>query len=149
MKKIIKNPRKGVTLVELIVALSVIAIITVAAISLIHSAVKIEAKAASIIEANNTAESIVEVFRFTDYKEDFENLGKLLDDSFGGLDLGIENEISYIIDRNSYYIYITYYYLSENVNDIEKYRGYKIEIEACHKDGAKIYNEKITFIKGQ
>ena len=66
MNKIIKNPRKGVTIVELVIALSVIAIISVAAISMLHTAIKIEVRSASIIEANNTAESIVEIFRFTD-----------------------------------------------------------------------------------
>ena len=148
MNKIIKNPRKGVTLVELVIALSVIAIISVAAISMLHTAVKIEVRAASIIEANNTAESIVEIFRFTDYDDEFESLTLSLDNSFGSIDWDNEEENvnSYIIDRGSYHIEITYYYIEETV---KKYRGYKIEIEAFHKDGAPIYNEKITFIKGQ
>ena len=155
MNKIIKNPRKGVTLVELVIALSVIAIISVAAISMLHTAVKIEVRAASIIEANNTAESIVEIFRFTDYDDEFESLTKSLDNSFGSIDWDNEkeNENSYIIDRGSYHIEITYYYIEETVKendlDVKKNRGYKIEIEAFHKDGAPIYNEIITFIKGQ
>lgn len=154
MKKIINNPRKGVTLVELIVALSIVAIITVTSISIIHSAIKVEIRAASIIEANNTAESIVEIFRFTDCKEEFEKLGKLLDESFDDIDLldgslveddqESKKEISYIIDRNTYYIMITYYFYEKEIN-----QGYKIEIDAYHSDGAQIYNKTIIFIKGQ
>ena len=52
----------------------------------------------------------------------------------------------YTINKGAYSICINYYYIvtPENIN-----QGYEIEIEAFHKDGAPIYNEIITFIKGQ
>lgn len=158
MIKTIKNPRKGVTLIELVIALSVIFIITVAAISIIHSAIKIEVRAASIIEANNTAESIVEIFRYSEDNEEF----KLLCDSF--FDVVVEKDdliynhyenieedneylTEYMIDKGAYSIYIYYYYAKPVVNNPNY--GYKIEIDAYHEDGTQIYNETITFIKGQ
>ena len=157
MRNFIKNPRKGITLIELVIALSVVAIIIVAAISIIHSAIKIEVRAASIIEANKTAESITEIFNFSNYMDEFEELCELLDESFGNVDMDDEYEDEngklYIIDRGTYHIEINYYYLKESINEndeiIEKNRGYKIEINAFHSDGTQIYNEIITFIKGQ
>lgn len=152
MIKTIKSPRKGVTIIELVIALSVIFIITVAAISIIHSAIKIEVRAASIIEANNTAESIVEIFRYSKDSDDFLELGGLLDNSFSVYSDN-ENEKIYEITRGAYYIDIKCYYTKVIVNieneDVEKYLGYKIEIDAYHEDGTQIYNETITFIKGQ
>ena len=155
MNKVTNNPRKGITIIELVIALSVIVIITVAAISIVHSAIKIEIRASSIIEANNTAESIVEIFRFSNYQDEFEQLGESLDESFGDVNMGNENENVelYVISRGTYSIFITYYYVTETVNEneqsVEKKRGYKIEIDASHIDGKQIYNETITFIKGQ
>ena len=73
MKNIIKNSRKGVSLVELVIALAVIMIITAASISMIHSSIKIEVRAASIIEANNAAESIVEMYRFSNNFDETNN----------------------------------------------------------------------------
>lgn len=158
MHKIIKNPRKGVTLIELVIALSVIAIITTVAISMIHSAIKIEVRAASIIEANNTAESIVEMFR---YSEDSEEFGLLCNSFF--IEEVVENELTfnheanneedneyltrYMIDKGAYSIYIYYYYTKPIENNPNK--GYKIEIDANHADGTQIYKETITFIKEQ
>ena len=157
MKKIIKNPRKGVTWVELVIALSVIAIISVAAISMLHTAVKIEVRAASIIEANNTAESIVEMFRFTEDNVEFEKLcDYFFSETITKEELIRENEennaedneylFKYTINKGAYSICINYYYIvtPENIN-----QGYEIEIDAYHSDNKQIYNGTITFIKGQ
>ena len=157
MNKIIKNPRKGVTIVELVIALSVIAIISVAAISMLHTAVKIEVRAASIIEANNTAESIVEMFRFTEDNEEFEKLcNYFFSETITKEELIRENEennnedneylFKYTINKGAYSICINYYYIvtPENIN-----QGYEIEIDAYHSDNKQIYNGTITFIKGQ
>ena len=139
MKKIIKNPRKGVSLVELVIALTIIMIVSIASISLIHSAIKIEVRATAIIEANKTAESIIETYRYSNFFETdnekklkFENIL----DKFG--ELSVENKEGYIlytIDRGAYRIDIKYY-----TNEIE--------INAIYSDGTDIYKEPIKYIKG-
>ena len=146
MKNIIKNSRKGVSLVELVIALAVIMIITAASISMIHSSIKIEVRAASIIEANNAAESIVEMYRFSNNFIDNEQ-GKF--EELLGKFIGInekkekENVIDdesnkdlYILNKGAYNIKI-YYYTD------------KIEINAFHSDDTQIYNEPIIIFKGK
>lgn len=155
MKKNIRNPRKGVTLVELIVALSIITIITVASITMMHSSIKIEARAASIIEANKTVESIIEIYRFSDTEEQFKELCELFDESFDSSneteykDSENEKYKEFNFNRGAYNIYIKYYKPYEvTTNDVTTRYGNKIEIYAKHSDGKEIYNEKIVFIKG-
>lgn len=144
MKNIIKNSRKGVSLVELVIALAVIMIITAASISMIHSSIKIEVRAASIIEANNAAESIVEMYRFSNNfvdneKEKFESL---LVKFNNGNDIEEKEKDAnqdfdlYILNKGAYNIKINYY------TD-------KIEINAFHSDDTQIYNEPIIIFKGK
>lgn len=150
MKKIIKNPRKGVTIVELIIALSIISIVTVAAITMMNSSIKIETRAASIIEANKTAESIVEIFRYSDNETEFENLCKeffqiseLPESSFDN-----KQYKRYTINRGGYSIIIDYYYTIHTISENEEINiGCKIKIDAKRSDGKTIY-EDILFIKG-
>jgi len=140
MKKIVKNTRKGVSIVELVIALSVIMIVTVAAISMLHTAIKIETKSASIIEANNTAESIIEIYRYSQKMDDEEECEDIFKDMLGSLsDNGIDDSQEgdgykpYVLDRGAYNITIKYY-------------TYKIEINASFKDGTEIY-KNITYYK--
>ena len=160
MKKNIKNPRKGVTLVELMIALSIISIITIASISMMNSSIKIEVRASSVIEANKTVESIVEIFRYSDEEEEFEGLCK---DFFNinvlpETSVTIKNKLDddsddeyykqYTINRGGYSITIDYYYRIHTLSENEKINiGCKIEIAAKHSDGKKIYTD-IIFIKG-
>ena len=136
MKKIIRNPRKGVTLVELVIALSVISIITIAAISMLHTSIKIEVKSAAIIEANNTVESIVEAFDYSDDADEFLEILKELNNKWE-FSPGIPEESQvpqYVLNQGTYIITIDY---TDN----------KIEINAIYSDGQKIY-ENITYFKG-
>ena len=135
MKKIIRNPRKGVTLVELVIALSVISIITVAAISMLHSTIKIEVKSAAIIEANNTVESIVEAFNYAENKDEFSSI---ISNLHGQIQIPVGNEGEYKIDRGTYEINIIYTY-TDNYS--------KIEINAIYSDGYEIYKD-VTYFKG-
>lgn len=145
MKNIIKNSRKGVSLVELVIALAVIMIITAASISMIHSSIKIEVRAASIIEANNAAESIVEMYRFSNNfvdneKEKFESLLVKFNNGNDIKEKEISEEnitiVEYTINKGAYNIKINYY------TD-------KIEINAFHSDDTQIYNEPIIIFKGK
>ena len=150
MKKIIKNPRKGVTLVELIIALSIISIVTVASITMMNSSIKIETRAASIIEANKTVESIVEIFRYSDNEDDFESLCKEFFDINNLPESSFDDKHykRYTINRGGYSIIIDYYYTIHTIpENEEKNIGYKIKIAAKRSDGKTRYTD-IIFIKG-
>lgn len=146
MKKIINNPRKGVTLAELIVALAIIMIVTLASITMMHSSIKIEVRASAIIEANKSVETIVECFEFSSDASEFETLLE----SIEGYDitpvtediLDSENNPTgkqytiYTLERGSYSITIKH---DTSIN--------KIEINATYSDGKDIY-KGITYNKG-
>ena len=144
MKKIINNPRKGVTLAELIVALAIIMIVTLASITMMHSSIKIEVRASAIIEANKSVETIVECFEFSSNDSEFETLLE----SIEGYDitpvteeiLDSENNPTgytiYTLERGSYSITIKH---DTSIN--------KIEINATYSDGKDIY-KGITYNKG-
>lgn len=149
MKRIINNPRKGVTLAELIVALAIIMIVTIASITMMHSSIKIEVRASAIIEANKSVETIVECFEFSN--EDVEGLKfETLLESIEGYDitpvfediLDSENNPTgkqytiYTLERGSYSITIKH---DTSIN--------KIEINATYSDGKDIY-KGITYNKG-
>ena len=131
MKKIIRNPRKGITLMELVIALSVIMIITIASISMLQTTIKIEVRAAAIIEANNSVETIVECFNYAYDNNEFKGLVAKLHGSHNN-DGG-----KHIIDRGSYTISIEY-------TDETEYS--KIEISAIYGEDFVIY-ENITYHK--
>lgn len=145
MKRIIINPRKGVTLAELIVALAIIMIVTLASITMMHSSIKIEVRASAIIEANKSVETIVECFEFSN--EDVEGLKfETLLESIEGYDITPEEILDsennptgytiYTLERGSYSITIKH---DTNIN--------KIEINATYSDGKDIY-KGITYNKG-
>lgn len=148
MKNIIKNSRKGVSLVELVIALAVIMIITAASISMIHSSIKIEVRAASIIEANNAAESIVEMYRFSNNFDETNNYNQEKFEELLGKFIGINGKKGKEINNDSqeYDLYI----LNKGAYNIKiNYYTDKIEINAFHSDDTQIYNEPIIIFKGK
>ena len=72
MIKTVKS-RRGISMVEVVVALTVIVIVSAAALSLITAHTHLEARTAQTIEATNIAENAVECFRFDSTEEDFKN----------------------------------------------------------------------------
>ena len=62
MKK--KNSRRGFSVAEVIVALTVIVIISASALVLIGAQIRADAKAASTVAATNMAENAIECFRY-------------------------------------------------------------------------------------
>lgn len=135
MKRIINNPRKGVTLAELIVALAIIMIVTLASITMMHSSIKIEVRASAIIEANKSVETIVECFEFSSNDSEFETLLESIKD--GNLTSTESDDIiTYTLERGAYSITIEH---DTSIN--------KIEINATYSDGKDIYKE-ITYYKG-
>lgn len=68
MKKILLS-RRGVSLVEVVVALVVISVISAATMSVLMNAVTQENKSAITLEVKNTAENAIACFRFADGEE--------------------------------------------------------------------------------
>lgn len=63
MKENIRS-RKGISMVEVVVALVVITIISLATLSVVFVSAKVEAKTVVAMEVRNSAENAVECFRF-------------------------------------------------------------------------------------
>ena len=72
MIKTVKS-RRGISMVEVVVALTVIVIVSAAALSLVTAHTHLEARTAQTIEATNIAENAVECFRFDSTKEGFKD----------------------------------------------------------------------------
>lgn len=147
MRRIIKNTRKGVTIMEMVIALTVITIISGAALSIILSSIKVESRSAQIVEVTNLVESSIECFQYSDNDNEFLDLLHKIDEKFTKTIVYIntenneneeEKEIDYIV-----------YALIDGVKIIQiKYNkeGNEIEIDA-RLDGEPIY-EGMKYKKG-
>ena len=82
------HSRRGVGLVEVIVALAIIVIVSASAVTLITSHVKLEASTVATVEAASIAENAVECYRYGGYA-DVEGLYSALEDVYSGM---IENK---------------------------------------------------------
>ena len=69
MEKNIRS-RKGISMVEVVVALVVITIISLATLSVVFVSAKVEAKTFVAMEVRNSAENAVECFRFANGDKD-------------------------------------------------------------------------------
>ena len=58
------SSRRGFTVLEVVIALTVITIVSASAFALIHSHLKLEKQSVQSIEATNIAENAIECFRF-------------------------------------------------------------------------------------
>ena len=133
-----RNSRKGVTILEMIIALTVITIISGIALSMAMTAVEVENKSQAGIEMTSRIESIVECFQFSDTQEMFEELIKKLEKSEDAFEAGTSDNDNIskvlVLDKGNYKIAIKIY------NDFKK-----IEINANLKgDDNKTY----TYYKG-
>ena len=147
MRRIIKNTCKGVTIMEMVIALTVITIISGAALSIILSSIKVESRSAQIVEVTNLVESSIECFQYSDNENKFLDLLHKIDEKFTKTIVYIntenneneeEKEINYIV-----------YALIDGVKIIQiKYNkeGNEIEIDA-RLDGEPIY-EGMKYKKG-
>lgn len=105
--------RKGFSLVEVIVALAVIAIISTAAFSLVLSSAKLEADAVRTTAVSAAADDVLDCFRYADSNEEFfAAICKL--DEYQTTDDG-----QYVLNKPSYTVYV-------NVDDDElSFNAYK------------------------
>lgn len=92
--------RKGFSLVEIIVALAVIAIISSAAFSLVLSSAKLEADAVRTTAVSAAADDVLDCFRYADSNEEFfAAICKL--DEYQTTDDG-----QYVLNKPNYTVYV-------------------------------------------
>ena len=65
------SSRRGFTVLEVVIALTVIVIVSASAFALIHSHIKLEQQSIQRIEATNIAENAIECFRFAKDEAEF------------------------------------------------------------------------------
>lgn len=150
MRNIIKNTRKGITIMEMVIALTVIAIISGAALSIILSSLKVESRSAQIVEVTNLVESSIECFQYSSSVSPFNNVEEdeyyqLLKKINNVVEKGVvDNNTNGIKDENDYIVYK----LVEGVKIIQifYYNENEVEIDA-YLDGELIYNN-VKYKKG-
>lgn len=73
MKKAYKNlkTKKGITIVEVVITLVLIAMVMASAISVIIMSIDIENNSATAVEMKNSAQNVLECFRFAESEEEF------------------------------------------------------------------------------
>lgn len=89
--------KKGMSLVEVVVALTVITIISAAALSLVISSARVDANSLSSTQIMMAAENALECFRFAQNDEDFTTLLKKTGDYSVIEGVCVMNEPSYVI----------------------------------------------------
>ena len=101
--------RRGVTLVEVVIALVVIGIISVATLTVIFSSVQIENKTVVAMDVRNQAENAIECFRFA--KGDREIFIACLNRTTVGDEPDFveaqDNSLVYVLDKGGYKTTIT------------------------------------------
>ena len=94
------SARKGVSLVEVVVALAVIAIISSAAFSLVLSSANLEADAVRTTAVSAAADDVLDCFRYADNNEEFfEAISKL--DEYRNMGDG-----QYVLNKPNYTVYV-------------------------------------------
>ena len=147
MRRIIKNTCKGVTIMEMVIALTVITIISGAALSIILSSIKVESRSAQIVEVTNLVESSIECFQYSDNENEYLELLKKIDANFSMIEKAEYNEENdEVLEEEIDVVYV----LIDGIKIIRiKYdkEGNKIEIDA-YLDGELIY-KNVKYKKGQ
>lgn len=107
------SARKGMSLVEVVVALAVIAIISSAAFSLVLSSANLEADAVRTTAVSAAADDVLDCFRYADDLEEFELAIKKLDEYQN------KGDGQYELNKPNYTVYV-------NVEDDElSFNAYK------------------------
>lgn len=93
--------RRGISLVEVAVALAVITIISAAALSLVISSAKVDANSLRTTQVMMHAENALECFRFADSKDDFLELMKKTGNYY-------DEDGRYLLSEKNYVVTVTY-----------------------------------------
>lgn len=127
MKKFVCNPRKGFSIVEVIIALVIITLVSTVVVSLVMSSNHIERNSMSVMNATNVTENVIECFRFVESKEEFDALLEKLDVEYE-YNLNSDNLDRYVIKDSNYKVIFVVNYVAD-----------EIEINTI-VDGEEIYN---------
>ena len=112
--------RRGISLVEVIVALAVITIISTAALSLVISSARVDANSLRSTQVTIAAENSLECYRFTESEEEFAALLEKTGDYKKVDDAYVLTEKAYVITVN--------------------YTNTKLTFSATDGDGEEIYS---------
>lgn len=127
MKKFVCNPRKGFSIMEVVVALVIITLVSTVVMTIIRSADKIERNTMSVMEATTITENVIECFRYADSKEEFDPLLQKFVDNYE-FDYSVDNLDRYVIYNGLYRITFVINYVAD-----------EIEIDTV-VDGKEIYS---------
>nr|MBE6545136.1 type II secretion system protein [Oscillospiraceae bacterium] len=131
-----KRASRGFTIVEVVVALTVIVIVSAAGMMMVQSQIKAEQKVAQTIEATNIAENAIECFRFAKNNEGSDGFEKTFEDTFGKTNYNLVTATEgkeYLVYESGLTVHIT---ITDN----------KIEISAVNSNGDTIL-EEYTYTK--
>ncbi len=126
------SSRKGVSIIEVVIALVVISIISAATVSVIVKSIGVETNSVATYEVRNSAENAIDCFRFADGDE--ATFIDCLNDTVGENAFTSQNG-SYVCDAGGYRVTITL---------LEGQGGFTYQ--AVDSDGKEIYG--FTFEKG-
>ena len=127
MKKFVCNPRKGFSIIEVVVALVIITLVSTVVMTIIRSSDTIERNTMSVMEATTITENVIECFRYADSKEEFDPLLEKFVESYE-FGYNSDNLDRYVIYNGKYRITIVIDYVAD-----------EIEIDTV-VDGKEIYN---------
>lgn len=166
-KKLISDPRRGVSIVELVVALAIISIISGSALSIMLSSSKNESKIMREIEVTNQAENAVECFRYVidasngesndeskpygTSKKKIEGLRSLLNETAGNLYKPVgyspeSNDNSNDSGNDIYVIKLERY--AYTITITVDFSNNKLHFESFDRNGKEIYSLNYTYTKG-
>ena len=113
--------RRGISLVEVVVALAVITIISAAALSLVISSARVDANSLRSTQVMMAAENALECYRFAESKEEFAALLEKTGDYKGSDGVFVLTEKSYTITVNYTDMQLTFSATDSDGKEIYKY----------------------------
>ena len=151
----IKRTSRGFTIVEVVIALTVIVIVSAAGMMMVQSQIKSEQKIAQTIEATNIAENAIECFRFADnnaspsleaaFYDAFCKTGYFQhEDGRTNMPTSSDGVSTYVIYKNG--LIVTINFCREKSVDGVVTQAAKIDISAENTNGDTIL-EKYTYTK--
>ena len=116
MKKIKGKFSRGFTIFEIVIAMTIIGICTISSISVIEKSRDVSSKAYYYYEARSLVENSLEIFKYADNEEQFDDAIKYLDQKF------TRDGYLYYYENNLYRVELTVIF-NEFHTDMSTYRA--------------------------
>ena len=136
------NQRRGITLLETVIALTVILLVSGAGVSIAVIFSKAEAKTFTRTEALSYSESVVECFRYCENNDELEAALALLDRGFIPVLSGEDNVFEDVADSAFIYKLEKDNYVITVISD---YVQNKLEVQISYADGGEM--NKLSYEK--